>query len=74
MPKLDFGTRVLYDRNPDSTNIKQTKWAKGMIKDRENPRKYKILTDDSDRMTTRSRHHIKAYMTKSGGSVRPQNI
>ena len=66
LPKLDVGTPVLYDKNLDSTNIKRPKWCKGTIKDRQNPRKYEILTDDSDRVITRSRRHIKAYLTKSG--------
>ena len=65
LPKLDVGMRVLYDKNPDSTRIKHPQWCKGTIKNRENPQKYQILTDDSDRMITRSRSHIKAYMTRS---------
>ena len=32
LPKLDVGTPVLYDKNPDSTKIKQPNRAKGMIK------------------------------------------
>ena len=59
LPKLDVGTLVLYNKNPDSTNIKRPKWCKGTIKDRQNPRKYEILTDDSDQVITRSRRHIK---------------
>ena len=64
--KLDVGTPVLYDKNPDSTKIKRPKWCKGTIKNRQNPRKYEILTDDSDRVIMRSRRHIKAYLTRSG--------
>ena len=48
LPKLDIGTPVLYDKNPESTKIKRPKWCKGTIKDRQNPHKYEILTDDSD--------------------------
>ena len=48
LPKLDVGTPVLYDKNPDSTKIKRPKLCKGTIKDRQNPCKYAILTDDSD--------------------------
>ena len=48
LPKLHIGTPVLYDKNPDSTKIKRPKWYKGTIKDRQNPGKYSILTDDSD--------------------------
>ena len=48
LPKLDVGTPVLYDKNPDSTKIKRPKWCKGTIKDRQNPHKNAILTDDSD--------------------------
>ena len=66
LPKLDVGTPVLYDKNPDSTKVKRPKWCKGTIKDRQNPCKYEILTDDSDRVITRSRRHIKAYLTRSG--------
>ena len=66
LPKLDIGTPVLYDKKLDSTKVKIPKWCKGTIKDRQNPRKYEILTDDSDRVITRSRRHIKAYLTRSG--------
>ena len=66
LPKLDMGTPVLYDKNPDSTKVKRPKWCKGTIKNRQNPQKYEILTDDSDRVITRSRRHIKAYLTRSG--------
>ena len=71
LPKLDVGTPVLYDKNPDSTKIKRPKWCKGMIKNRQNPHKYEILSDDSDRVITRSRRHIKAYLTKSGRISKP---
>ena len=40
LPKLDVGTPVLYDKNPDSTKVKRPKWCKGTIKDRQNPCKY----------------------------------
>ena len=46
LPKLDVGTPVLYDKNPDSTKIKRPSWQKGVC-NRQNPRKYEILTDDS---------------------------
>ena len=65
LPKLDVGTPILYGKNPDSSKIKCPQWCKGTVKDRHNPRKYEILTDN-DRIVTRSRHHIKAYLTKSG--------
>ena len=71
LPKLDIGTPVLYDKNPDSTNIKRPKWCKGTIKDRQNSCKYEILTDDSDHGITRSRRHIKAYFTKLGRMSKP---
>ena len=61
LPKLDVGTPVLYDRNPDSTKIKRPKWCKGTIKDRQDPHKYEILTDDSDRVITRSRSYYIKY-------------
>ena len=64
LPKLDVGTPVLHDKNPDSTKVKRPKWCKGTIKDRHNPHKYKILTDDSNCVITRSRRHIKAYLTR----------
>ena len=48
LPKLDIGTPVLYDKNPDSTKVKRPKWCKGAIKNRQNPQKYEILTDDSE--------------------------
>ena len=48
LPKLDIGTLVLYDKNPDGTKIKRPKWCKGTIKDSQNPCKYSVLTDDSD--------------------------
>ena len=66
LPKLDVGTPVLYDKNPDSTKVKRPKWCKGTIKNRQNPCKYEILTDDSDRVIMRSRRHVKVYLTMSG--------
>ena len=66
LPKLDVGTPVLYDKNPDSTKVKRPKWCKGTIRNRQNPCKYEILTDDSDRVIMRSRRHVKAYLTRSG--------
>ena len=71
LPKLDVGTPVLYDKNPDSTKVKRPKWCKGTIRNRQDPQKYEILADDSDRVITRSRRHIKAYMTKSGRISKP---
>ena len=71
LPKSDVGTPVLCDKNPDSTNIKRPKWCKGTIKDRQNPCKYEILTDNSDCVITRSRRRIKAYLTKSGRMSKP---
>ena len=46
--------------------LRDPKWCKGTIRDRQNPCKYEILPDDSDRVITRSRRHIKAYLTMSG--------
>ena len=66
MPKLDIGMRVLYDKNPNSTKIKCPQWCKGTVKNRGNQCKSHIMADDNDRMITRSRHHIKAYMTRLG--------
>ena len=37
LPKLDVGTPVLYDKNPDSTKVKRPKWCKGTIKNRQDP-------------------------------------
>ena len=71
LPKLDIGTPVLYDKNPDISKVKRPKWCKGTIRDRQNPHKYEILTDDSDRVIMRSRRHIKAYLTKSGRMSKP---
>ena len=65
LSKHDVGTPVLYDKNPDSSKIKCPTWAKGTVKDRQNPREYKILTD-GDRVVARSRCHIKVYLTRSG--------
>ena len=65
LPKLPVGMEIMYEFNLDSDKNKQPKWCKGTIKDRLNPRKYEILTD-SDRVITRSRKHIKGYVTKSG--------
>ena len=33
LPKLDVGTPVLYDKNPDSSKIKCPQWCKGNVKD-----------------------------------------
>ena len=65
LPKLDVGIPVLCEKNPDSTKIKCPQWFKGTIKNCENPRIHHILADDSDRVVTRSRCHIKAYFTRS---------
>ena len=32
LPKLDVGTPILYDRNPDSSKIKHPQWSRSMIK------------------------------------------
>ena len=37
LPKLEVGTPVLYDKNPDSTKVKSPKWCKGTIKNRQDP-------------------------------------
>ena len=66
LPKLDVGTPILYDKNPDSSKNKHPKLAKGVIKNRENPWKYHIIVDKGNRMITRSKHYIKTYMTRSG--------
>ena len=58
LPKLDIGSPVLYNKIPDSTKIKQPQWVKGTIKNRQNPSKYEILTDDSDQVIMRSRRHV----------------
>ena len=65
LPKLPVGMEIMYEFNPNSDKNKRPKWCKGTIKDKLNPRKYEILTD-SDRVITRSRKHIKGYVTKSG--------
>ena len=65
LPKLDIGTKVLYEIYPDASKIKCPQWLQGTIKNRETPRRYHILADDSDRGVTRSRYHIKAYFTRS---------
>ena len=64
LPKIPVGTPILYEQNPNSSKIKHQTWCKGMISDRSNPRKYKILMD-SDKIVTRSRHHIEGYFTHS---------
>ena len=75
LTKLDVGTRVLYDKNPDAPKVKHPQWSKGTIKNLEKPRKYHILADDSDRVITRSKHHIKAYVTRSGrASKAPKHL
>ena len=56
----------VHDKNPDASKVKHPQWSKGMIKSRENPRKYHILADDSDRVVIMSRCHIKGYYTRSG--------
>ena len=63
--KLPVGAEILYEFNPDSDKTKCPKWCKGTIKNRFNPRKYEILTDN-DRVIIRSRKHIKGYKTRSG--------
>ena len=53
--------KVIHGISADESND-----FKQRVIDRKNPRKYEILTDDSDRVITRSRRHIKAYLTRSG--------
>ena len=65
LSKLPVGMEIMYEFNPNSDKNKQPKWCKGTIKDRLNPRKYEIFTDN-DRVITQSRKHIKGYVTKSG--------
>ena len=63
--KIPVGTPILCDnKNPDSSKVKCPNWCKGTVKDRKNPRSYKILMDN-DIIVTRSRCHIKAYLTRS---------
>ena len=71
LPRLPVGTEILYEENQDSSKIKRPKWRKGTIKQRSNPRKYTILSDN-DRVITHSRHHIKGYFTRSGSSAKLQ--
>ena len=65
LPSLPVGSRVLYEKNPDSSKIKRPEWVKGTVKEKFGKRKYQILTD-SDRIITRSRCHNKGYQTRSG--------
>ena len=65
LPKIPVGTEILYEFNPNSDKNKRPKWCKGTVMDRLNPRKYQILTEN-DRVITRSKKHIKGYVTKSG--------
>ena len=61
LAKIPVGTKVLYEKNPDTSKVKHPKWCKGTISDRSNPRKYQILMDNDCRVITRSRYHIKGY-------------
>ena len=65
LSKIPVGTLVLYDKNPHSNKIKCPQWCNGTVENGQNPRKYEIWTDN-DRIVTRSRHHIKVYLTRSG--------
>ena len=60
LPSLPVGSRILYEKNPDNSKIKQPEWIKGTVKEKFGKRKYQILTD-SDKVVTRSRCHIKGY-------------
>ena len=64
LPSIPVGSKILYEKNPDSSKIKCPEWVKGTVKDK-CQRKYQILSD-SDKIITRSRHHIKGYQTCSG--------
>ena len=64
LPSIPVGSKILYEKNPDSSKIKRPEWVKGTVKDK-CQRKYQILSD-SDKIITRSRHHIKGYQTCSG--------
>ena len=55
LSKIPVGTPILYEQNPDSSKVKRPKWCNGTIKDRKEPRNYKILTDN-DKIVTRLRH------------------
>ena len=71
---IDVETPILYEKNSDSSKIKHPQWCKGKVKERQNPRKYEILTN-ADSIVTQSRRHIKAYLTKSGRvSKAPQRL
>ena len=72
LSKIPVRNRVLYEKNPDASKVKRPKWCKGTVSNRQNPRKYEILTDN-DCIVTRSRHHIKNYFTHSGRVVRAPN-
>ena len=63
LPSIPVGSN-LYEKNPDSMKIKCPKWVKGTVSDKRNKRKYRILSDN-DRVITRSRCHIKGYLTQS---------
>ena len=50
MVPLSLGSRVIYDKNPDST--KRPEWSKGVIKDIQGPgHKYKIESDTGKHVT-----------------------
>ena len=47
LPKLPVGTEIMYEFNPNADKNKRPKWCKGTIKDKLDPRKYEILTDNN---------------------------
>ena len=39
LPSLAVGSRILYEKNPDNTKIKQPEWVKGTVKEKFGERK-----------------------------------
>ena len=70
---LSLGSRVLYDKNPDK-NSKRPEWAKGIIKNKEEPSGKYTITKDNSMSVTRTRRDIRqdgSYVTQSGRISRP---
>ena len=66
LASIPVGSRVLYEKNPDSTKIKCSNWVKStVLKTNLMEENMRILTD-KDKIITRSRCHIKGYQTWSG--------
>ena len=69
---LNLGSRVMYDKNPDST--KRPESSKGVVKNMQGPGQKYTIESDTGKNVTRTRQDIQpdgSYVTNSGRVSRP---